>query len=127
MKSECDMIKGFNKFIACEPYAVQDDQDKNRVSVGRMQLKVVSQRTTLIPLKVIYGSEENDIDTGDVVYVTQAGQNQVGMTSQWAKSIDIDLGEGRVVSVVMVPLDQVQLVDRRKNDLSHMAVGRTTP
>jgi hypothetical protein len=106
------MISGFNKFIACEPFKVEEDQTKGEVAVGKMRLRTVSQRVTLIALRVVYGSDENDIDPGDTVYVTQAGQNQVGMTSQWTKSIDIELADGTTRAVVMVPLDQIQLVDR---------------
>jgi hypothetical protein len=109
------MIQGFSKNIACEPFAVKEDQDKGVHQVGKMQLRMVSQRTQLIALKVVYGSEENDIEPGDLVYVTQAGQNQVGMTSQWTKSIDIELDDGTTKSIVMVPLDQVQLVDRKRS------------
>lgn len=109
-------ISGFNKHIACEPYEVVEDQSKGTVKVGAMQYKVVSQRVQLIALKVVYGSEENGIEPGDFVYVTQAGQHQVGMTSQWTKSIDITLADGTNRSVVMVPLDAIQLVDRKLYD-----------
>jgi len=123
------MIQGFNKYIACEPFTVKDDQeqDKSTVKVGNMRMKTVSQRVQLIPLKVVYGNEEQDIVPGDFVYVTQAGQNQVGMTSQWTKSIDIDLGGGKTATVVMVPLESVQLVDRKRDTGEDLARGyRTT-
>lgn len=111
------MISGFNKHIACEPYEVVEDSNKGTIQIGKMQMKVASQRVQLIALKVVYGIEESGIEPGDLVYVTQAGSHQVGMTSQWTKSIDIDLADGTTKSVVMVPLDAVQLVDRKLYDL----------
>ena len=111
------MITGFGKHIACEPYeVVARTRTSRRSKVGTMQYKVASQRVQLIALKVVYGMEESGIEPGDFVYVTQAGSHQVGMTSQWTKSIDIDLGDGTTKSVVMVPLDSIQLVDRKLYD-----------
>lgn len=109
-------ISGFNKHIACEPYKVVEDSNKGTIQIGKMQMKVASQRVQLIALKVIYGHEESGIEPGDLVYVTQAGSHQVGMVSQWTKSIDIDLAGGGTKAVVMVPLDQIQLVDRKSRD-----------
>lgn len=107
-------ISGFNKTIACEPYLVEEDKNKGTVKVGTMQYKVASQRVQLIALKVVYGHMGENIVPGDFVYVAQAGTHQVGMTSQWTKSIDIDLADGTTKTVVMVPIDQIQLVDRRR-------------
>jgi len=120
------MIQGFNKYLACEPFQVEEDSEKGNLKVGNMRVKVVSQRVQLVPLKVVYGSEEHDIAPGDFVYVTQAGQNQVGMTSQWTKSIDIDLGGGQTRSVVMVPLESIQLVDRKRDDGADLMRGYRT-
>jgi hypothetical protein len=117
------MISGFSKNIACEPFKVEEDQEKGNVRVGTMHVKVVSARVQLVPLKVIFGNEEHDIAPGDYVYVTQAGSNQIGMTSQWTKSIDIDLGGGKTRAVVMVPLDSVQLVDRKRDDGADLMRG----
>lgn len=49
------------------------------------------------------------------------------MTSQWTKSIDIDLGGGKVQAVVMVPLESVQLVDRKRDDGADLMRGYRSP
>ena len=99
------MIYGFNNVIACEPFRAQSVETKS-VGSAALQLRIITNKSALVPLVVVFGSEEHRVRVGDRVFVVQPGPND-----QWAKTVEVDTGAGKR-EVVLVTLDRVQLVDR---------------
>ncbi len=104
-------IAGFNKNLACEPFASRAPETKE-FGVGEKKFKTHTAKTTLVALKVIYGLPDHDIFPNDLVYVKQEG-----VVSRWSNEIEVELGEGGR-KVVLVPLDQVVLVERTAERMS---------
>jgi hypothetical protein len=98
------MIYGFNNYVACEPFKAVAVETK---SVGNevRQLRVIANRETLVPLKVLYGSNDGKVGAGDRLYVTAPAPNE-----GWAKTVEVQTPDGKV-EVVMVPFDKIRLVE----------------
>ncbi len=97
-------ISGFGKTLACEPFVSRAPETK-AYGTGEKKFVAHTAKTTLVPLRVVYGLPAHDIWPTDLVYVKQEG-----VASQWSKEIDVETPEG-IVKVVLVPVDQVILVE----------------
>ena len=91
-----NLIKGFNNFIGCVPFAAKGIETKN---VGG--LAVITQKSDLSCLRVLYGDAEGKILTGS--YVCVKGSE---FKSNWANQIYTANG----ISFILVPLGAVLLV-----------------
>jgi hypothetical protein len=89
-------IFGFNRKIACSPFARKSIEVKVQKGFGS-----VAQKLALTPLRVLFGND--DVPAGSVVYLRGDTMKQT-----WA-SEEFEL-DGQ--TVILVPQDQIQLVER---------------
>ena len=92
------MIFGFNGQIGCVPFSTKGIETK---SVGG--LAIISQKTELTKLRVIYGDSEKTIIAGDCVFLNSSDFNTKFGTNVY--SID---GQ----EFILVPLAQVRMVSK---------------
>ena len=94
-------VYGFNNKVACEPFASKAPETRLQGGV-----KYFVSKTTLVPLKVIYGNLEAHIAAGDTVYVLADLALSV-----WGKG-EIDVEGESNKKMILVPLTSVELVKR---------------
>jgi hypothetical protein len=100
-------IRGFNRTIACTPYGSRAPETTS-VGKGDVRFNVLTSRAKLVPLFVVYGCEEHDIEKGDLVYLQH---NEAAAL----KPFEVDLLQGNAKDVVLVSLDLVKLVERPRD------------
>jgi hypothetical protein len=91
------MIKTFNKQVACEPIVKRTIESEVKGGFATVKNKV-----ELIKLKVIFGTDDYQIDNGDYIYIKG---DQVA--HPWASAVYTVDG----ISFILIPLIAVQMVE----------------
>ena len=94
-------VYGFNNKVACEPFISKVPEVRTQGGV-----KYYVSKTTLVPLKVIYGNIDAHIAAGDTVYVLADLALSI-----WGKA-EIDVEGESIKKMILVPLTSVELVKR---------------
>jgi hypothetical protein len=97
------MITSFRGYVACEPFASRKIETVE-VGVGARKFTAMTSKNLLVPLKVVFGCEEEKIESGDTVYVMHEG-----FAAEWAKELEVD-GFGQ--KIILVPVSAIKLVEK---------------